>query len=102
MPGLGIDHQSASHKEAATSQVGKDESTVNETYEAIEERMSNHFTVELGWDSDIPKPLCNIVTELVASAEICYWLKSCKSTVQQKLKSFLQERVHNQIKHSSD
>ena len=79
MLGPGIDQQSALHKEATTSWVGKDETAINETCEAIEERMSKHFTVEPEWDSDIPKPLCNIATRLVASAEICYWLKSCKS-----------------------
>ena len=46
MLGLGIDQQTASHKEATTSRVGKDETAVSETSEAIEERMSNHFTVE--------------------------------------------------------
>ena len=68
MLGLGIDQQSVPHKEASTSRVGKDESAVNETCEAIEERMSNAFTVEPEWDSDIPKPPCNIATGLVASA----------------------------------
>ena len=43
-------------KEATTSRVGKDETAVSETCEAIEERISNHFTVEPEWDSDIPKP----------------------------------------------
>ena len=98
MLGLGIKQQSAPHKEATASRVRKDESAVNEICEVIEERMSNPFTVEPKWDSDNPKPLCNIATGSVASAEICSWLKSCKSIGSQKLKNFLQERVHNQLK----
>ena len=98
MLGLGIKQQSAPHKEATTSRVGRDESAVNEICEVIEERMSNPFTVEPEWDSNNPKPLYNIATGLVASAEICSWLKSCKPIGSQKLKNFLQERVHNQIK----
>ena len=94
---LVIDQQSASHKEATTSRVGRDETAVNETCEATEERMGNHFTVEPEWDSDILKPLCNIATGLVASTEICYWLKCYKSVGSQKLKNFLQDMVHNQI-----
>ena len=97
MLGLGIKQQSALHKEATTRRVGRDESAVNEICEVIEERMSNPFTVEPEWDSDNPKPLSNIATGLVASAEICSWLKSCKSIGSQKLKNVLQERVHNQI-----
>ena len=45
--GLGIKQQSAPHKEATASRVGKNESAVNEICEIIEERMSNPFTVEL-------------------------------------------------------
>ena len=100
MLGLGIRQQSTPHtcKEAIASQVGKDESAVIEICEVIEERMSNPFTAELEWDSDNLKPLCNIATGLVASAEICSCLRSCKSIGSQKLKNVLQERVYNQIK----
>ena len=94
----GIKQQSAPHKEATASRVGKNESAINEICEVIEERMSNPFTVEPEWDSDNPKLLCNIATGLVASAEICSWLKNCQSIGSQKLKNFLQERVHSQIK----
>ena len=98
MLGLGIRQQSAPHKEATASRVGKDESAVNEICEIFEERVSNLCTVEPEWDSDNPKPLCNIATGIVASAEICSWLKAVKLIGSQKLKNFLQERVHNQIK----
>ena len=46
MLNLGIKQQSAPHKEATASRVGKDESAVDEICEVIEERMSNPFTVE--------------------------------------------------------
>ena len=76
MLGLGIKQQSTPHKEAIASQVGKDESAVNEICEVIVERMSNPFTLEPEWDSDNLKPLCNIATGLVVSAEIC----SCRNS----------------------